>query len=428
MRFDCYLMKNFLSKYYDKATLALSLLCFVIQFFVGQEKKNPVTAVTRSSQFEISNTGDSLLISPRKETDLLPGHFLYHRSGESTTWEKAEVVGIKIPRRSNVEITQTNGQIIAGTSISEFVIPKYWKSSSESISLRKNRDTIFIPTKKISSIKCMQGLILSPEDAILDWDDKELSFYQRSGDIPIAPGLSKVRWLAPKWEQNSTGYDLFTPPIIYIHQGKLTSRLPEKEAPSEMQEDFGLIFHHTTKSVYPLRLVSWAGKIPYFEDLTYTDKAMGGYSRNRLEVGKIYKKNNSIKPGQPSYIECDENDEDKLVTIEHFVVQQHKNSKTGGLRLVGRALVKDFTIGEEPFEINSLMSEVYAGELKFEFEFSLPKLANQQFNFTSKDVGKEFTFYGRQYRVSMINKESSELIITKQDPRVLEDVSKTFKF
>ncbi len=383
---------------------------------------------TRPSQFEVSPKGDVLLISPRKATGLLPGDFLYHKSGESTLWEKAEVVGINIPRRSDVEVIQADGQIIAGTSISEFVIPKDWKSSSESLSLRKNRDTVFIPAKKISSIKCMQGLMLSPEDAILDWEDRELSFYQRSGEIPMTSDVSKVRWLAPKWEQNSTGYDLFTPPIIYIHQGKLTSRLPEKETLSEMQEEFGLIFQHTTKSVYPLRLVSWAGKIPYFEDLTSSDSAMGGYSRNRLEVGKVYKKNNSIKPGQPSYIECDENDEDRLVKVEHFVVQQHKNSKTGGLRLVGRALVKDFTIGGEPFEINSLMSEVYAGELKFDFEFSLPNLANQQFNFTSKDVGKEFTFHGRQYRVLVIDKESSEIIITKQDPRVLEDVSKTFKY
>ena len=48
--------------------------------------------------------------------------------------------------------------------------------------------------------------------------------------------------------------------------------------------------------------------------------------------------------------------------LENFVVQQHKNSKSGGLRLVGRALVKDFSLGGDSFEINSLMSEVFAGD------------------------------------------------------------------
>ena len=299
------------------------------------------------------------------------------------------------------------------------------------MAIRQQRDTIFVPVKKIDKITTQQRIKITENLKDLDWNNQEISFFQRlnlkSSNVEPLPG--KPKWTGSYPDSNSTKYDLFTPPIIYLDDGKLTARLPEKEKPQELKEPFGLKLVSAKKAPYFLKLSSWVGDAPYFEDKNAPlSENSTKFTRNRLEVGKFYKRDYNRKPGQPSLIECNESDPDCLIQIEHFVVQQHKNAKTGGLRLVGRSLIRDYDLGGEPFEINSIMAEVFAGDYTFAFEFNLPDQETKNINLSSKDEGKIFSLAGRTYEVTEIDLKSNYLTIVKKDPRVLEDIEKKFKF
>ena len=77
----------------------------------------------------------------------------------------------------------------------------------------------------------------------------------------------KIRWTNNSNDFNSTIYDLFTPPIIYLVNGELTTSLPEKPEQAEKIEAFGLTLVEFEKEKFPLKLSSWIGQTPYFEDL-----------------------------------------------------------------------------------------------------------------------------------------------------------------
>ena len=117
-----------------------------------------------------------------------------------------------------------------------------------------------------------------------------------------------------------------------------------------------------------------------------------------------------------------------MLEVEHFVVQKLKNSKTGGLRIVGRSLIRDYMLGGEPFEINSMMEEVFAGDYTFMFAFNLPGHDEQSFELSSKDQGRVISLSGRSYQVVEIDLKSNHITIVKKDPRVLEDTEKKFTF
>ena len=50
----------------------------------------------------------------------------------------------------------------------------------------------------------------------------------------------KIRWTNNSNDFNSSIYDLFTPPIIYLVNGELTTSLPEKPEKAVKEEAFGL--------------------------------------------------------------------------------------------------------------------------------------------------------------------------------------------
>ena len=119
---------------------------------------------------------------------------------------------------------------------------------------------------------------------------------------------------------------------------------------------------------------------PYFEDtLVKNSPTSASNARNRLEVGIPYKKLLDRKAGQPSLIRTTEEDEDKQLTVEKFVVQQYRDERTGGLQTVGRALVKDHKLGGDAFEINNKMTEVFAGNIKIEVRMTIEELDGKTF-------------------------------------------------
>jgi hypothetical protein len=420
----------FIYKFYQKVILSLSVIIFSLPFFsqdsshrYGQDKK------ISYHKIKIKKSQDEIVLNPQKTTSLMPGQKIFFKENKTENWKSAEILGIELSRRNSIEILRTDRELLKGDLIADCRLPKNWKKTTESLSVRSGKKTIFIPFRDILKINASQGLVISNLFEKVHWETSQISFYQRSSFESNYTTFEKVRWLAPKSDLHLSSYDLFTPPIIYIHEGKLTTRRPEAEVKSAKREGFGLEFLNASKAPYSFRLISWVGTTPYFEDLNSPlTQNSEDFTRNRLEVGKYYKRNPSWKPGKPSLVICEMSDKDRLLKIENFVVQQHKNSKTGGLRLVGRALVNDYLIGGEPFEINSLMTEVYAGDYTFEFTFSLPNIPKEKFTFSNKDVGKEYSFSGRKYSIMGINHEENSIEISKKDPRELEDTLKVFNY
>lgn len=417
-------------KHFEKYLLASALLIFCTLFFTisGYKELNTTDSAT-DDIFSFKSKGGINYFSLNKTTSLLPGNLLHILSKENKTWEHYEVTHTYIPARQMISINTSSG-ILQGLTRQDIIFEKNWQSSQGVLSLRNGKETSTVKYNDILGITGKFWLASSIDPKVLKSKDYQVSFYQRTmNDSDTFDSIEKIKWINPSNEENVTTYDLFTPPIIYIHDGDLTTRLPAKKMETKELEPFGLTLMKVSKAEYPLILKSWVGATPYFEDLA-VNQSSGSLKgvRNRVEVGKPYKRNFSRKPGQPTLEICDLNDSDKLFIVEHFVVQQYRNPQTGGLRPVGRAMVRDYILGGNAFEINTLMPKVYAGNFTFLFRASLSGLAPQEFSFESSSSGETFDYGGRKYRISSINLEEKTILVTKEDPRVAEILSQDFPF
>lgn len=416
-------------KHTEKISLAISILLFVVLFYLfsslDYKHKSDKTSYQRfTSKIK---SGVTYFIF-EKELSVMPGDFLHLYSPDNELVEKYEVESIAVPSRQEITL-HTTGQSFTGTTRQELSIEKGWEKSTGVVSLRDGRETLQVKISDIDKINGKLWLRINANLDTLNSQKTKLSFYQKiQSNEGIKSSFERVKWTSTSGEANQTLYDMFTPPIIYIHDGELTTKLPEKKAIVEEIEPFGLELIEVTKAEYPFRLKSWVGQTPYFEDTGTIEEGNGKTIRNRIEVGKPYKRIINRKPGQPSLEVCDENDPDKMFMVQFFTVQQYRNPETGGLKPVGRAMIKDYRMDGDPFEINSLMKKVYAGSLKIRFKASLPNLPSEEFTYdSSSDIGV-FDYGGRKFIVSNIELKNKTLKVTKQDPRIAEDSFQNFSF
>ncbi|MDA7790541.1 hypothetical protein N8988_00615 [Opitutales bacterium] len=417
-------------KHLEKYILLLSFVVLIVLFTLFTNVSPQSSSVVSSNQiFSLKTKNGKTYFSLNRETSLIPGDFIYLSQDEESDWSSYEIKSILLLARQKIQFSTSSG-IVRGTTRQDVILEKNWKKSHGIIALRDGNKVFNIQYNDISRITGTLWLSTDIDSKTIKNNQTQVSFYQRTlPDEPIITEIDKLKWTNPVSDENSTPYDLFTPPIIYIHNGDLTTRLPEKEVKTEKLEPFGLTLTKVSKSEYPLILKSWVGETPYFEDLMANGSSnLGKVVRNRVELGKAYKRDLSRKPGQPSLIQCDDNDSQKMFIVQHFVVQQYRNPQTGGLRPVGRAMIKDFQLGGSAFEINTLMTKVFAGNYTFHFLANLPNLSPQEFSFESTSVDSTFDYGGRVYRISSANYEDSSLVVTKEDPRQAEIFTKTFSF
>lgn len=417
-------------KHLEKYILLLSFIAIVVLFILfSNTSPKPELFSSTNKTYSFKTKNGNTYFSLNRELSLLPGDLVHLTQDDGNNWTPFEIKAILLLARQEIRLSTPSG-IISGTTRQDVVLDKKWRNSQGSISLRNGKEVSNIKYDDILRISGPLWLLTSIDSKTLKNDQNQLSFYQRTLNDQYSFGeVDKFKWTNPSTDENSTPYDLFTPPIIYIHNGDLTTRLPEKEVKAEELEPFGLTLTKVTKSEYPLILKSWVGETPYFEDLMSNGSlTLGKAVRNRVELGKPYKRDLSRKPGQPSLIPCDDNDSQKMFIVQHFAVQQYRNPQTGGLRPVGRAMIKDFQLGGNAFEINTLMTKVYAGNYTFHFLANLPNLSPQEFSFESASIDSTFDYGGRVYRFSSADYEDNSLVVTKEDPRQAEIFTKTFSF
>ena len=252
-------MKSWFADNYEKVILISVFTLIILQTFISSGEsfiKRSNTA--QYSQFEIIKVRDETFIEPSKSTSVLPGDSIYYKDLDSSEWNEEKIKNIQLIKRQKIVLTTSDNREIEGTLVGDISLDENWNNSSESLSIRQKRDTIFIPVKKIDKINTQQRIKIAESLSNLDWDNHEISLFQRlnleSSNDELLPG--KPKWTGANPDSNSTKYDLFTPPIIYLDDGKLTTRLPEKEKPQELKEPFGLKLVSANKAPYFLKLAS----------------------------------------------------------------------------------------------------------------------------------------------------------------------------
>jgi hypothetical protein len=103
-----------------------------------------------------------------------------------------------------------------------------------------------------------------------------------------------------------------------------------------------------------------------------------------------------------------------MIFVDAFAVQQVRDSKTGGIRSVGRALIKDFRLPVKPFEINSFMQETHAGQYRITVESTSKDHSDERFSFEQNATGNTFRLALRDYKILEIDLVKSRVHLEKQ--------------
>jgi len=409
-----------LNSHYEKIVLILVVLVVtltsVISYFNSVELDNAVKQ-QKPISFTVESFGGEEILKLEKKTELLPNDIIEVFNTKGELVDSFSITKIIFPKRSRVSIGLKSQVVLTGKLLnpSSTVLSGGWEKSRSPIAIDTAKGVKNISYKEIEFIRGEQQLILNKTFGDLEFADCIISTYQfKTRNLLDVNRTERSRWIGASSGGNSTIYDLFTPPIIYLADGALSTTLPKPDEEEEAEEAFGLSLISFNKEVYRFKMSGWIGNAPYFEDLQA--KVSGSSSnnvRNRVEIKKPYKLNPNFKPGSSTLIQTTMEDEAKLLIVEYFAVQQIPNKKTGGLKPVGRALVKDFQIGGDAFEINSLMKEVFSGQYSIVLKFEIPGKLAKETSISEKDIGKTITFEERTYEILTIDSLKKELTIRK---------------
>jgi hypothetical protein len=416
-----------LKSHYEKIILVCSVLIALVLGLVSLFSDSVEDIPRNGSKrdlfwFDINEVGVQIL-ELSKETNLVPGDSItFVSNNDESIADSFEIIKIILLKGSTYTIKYGNqekeGTIMSG---SDLTLAKDWQKSKIVLDFITDDGRVPIPLSQISSIQGDRQFIFDKPIEEFDPEERYISLYQgleteeTEGNQTM---VDRVRWTKPAEESDDSIYDLFTPPIIYLVDGNLTTKLPEKIVQTtEKIEDFGLILEGIEKKPYRFKMSGWIGEVPIFDDQA-TDVVQRRQNRRiRMEKGVPYRENVTGKPGTPSLVPTTAEDVNKLLMIKYFEVQQIKDEKTGGVRPVGRALVEDYKLGGKPFEINSLMAEVFAGENEISMSFRLDG-ASELIILSDKDVGKVLEFDSRKYLIKEIDLNGKSLLIEKRGPEL----------
>ena len=417
-----------LKGHYEKLILVVSFICATVitLSYLFSEPESVVqddSSVRDMFWFDTNDNGEQVL-EFSKETPLNPGDTLTFVSKEDENIYKTfEVAKIVLKSRGSYSI-EIAGKKIDGMLMSnnDLFLDQNWKKSKAVLDFVPDSGRPSqIPLSQVSSITGIKQIIFNEPIEELDPDEHFLSLYQVMNDGHSDHNdtrVDRVRWTTSSEESNESIYDLFTPPIIYLVDGNLTTKLPEKEVISVVKtEEFGITLETFQQKPYRFRMKGFSSEYPFFEDLepANVDKRLN--TRIKMVPGTPYKSNSDGKPGSPSLIPTTEDDINKLLMVTVFRVDTVQDEKSGGVRPIGRAMVKDFKLGGKVFEIRHGWSEVFAGENEIILNYRLEG-AEEKIVLSDKDTGKTIEFGSRKYLIKEIDTSGKSLLIEKRGPNL----------
>ena len=306
-------------------------------------------------------------------------------------------------------------------------LDRKWHSQSGSLSIRTDEGEREIRIAELEQFWGSTSFTMatkSSSDEEAEGDFSLIAYQSRGGSMRLMESTRGGKWVnVSSPNKGDPTYDLFTPPVLYVVNGRLETSLPEAAKTEKPPEIFGLRLVAFEKVPYRFRIRSWIGEIPYLEDLQHEfPPSSGRFVRNRLELRVPYKENPNYKPGDTTLIKTIADDPDKIVMVDAFVVQQVRDPKTGGIRSVGRVLIKDFRLLGKPFEINSFMDETHAGEYRITVKSTSNDNNTEKFTFDQNSKGTSFRLAMRDYKILEIDFVKFRVHLEKQalDPPELQ--------
>ena len=412
-------MKNFLNSSYDKLFFLITIIFLILvtcYTFLISEESVELTSTNFDIKDNWTRSPDGYYYESDIPMSLMPGNkisFFVNKDNDHNLTH-ANIVRIDFKRRSSLVVHLKDGTQFDATVKSKegLTLNLNWSKSNQLILLDDGNKIRSIPSRNIVRIVGKPKYFIERDADLRKLIKFPVSFFQHNPKKSYTEFTPKITpWSQLNRDSNESIYDLFTPPLIYIIDGKLTTTLPEAEI-EEVKEKFGATLLNFVKKPYRFRLSSWIGNNPYLED-TYLSQKLGIPVRKRLEVNRSYKLVESVKRGQSSLVVVDSNSSEKLITLKYFAVQQVPQ-KTGGVKPVGRALIIDHSVKEEPFELNSLMKEVDLGQFEVILSLELDDKEKMSVSLNEKDEGREIEYYGRKFKILKWDTSRKSLVISKQ--------------
>ena len=440
-------MKKFLEANYEKIAVGMSLLflgIFALLSLLGDDRREPESfrgengatlAKKERPQKESEETPGVIILETKTPHGLMPEELVIIDGAEPEFFNgNFTVETILFPKKdTKVTLLLSDGNIISGilkqSGAKPLELTKEWRTESGFLKLRtedgKDQDFRIAALEQVWGSTVLKIATHNDKGEESEGDFAIQTYQQRGGIVEKSESTSGAKWVessSPK--DGEPSYDLFTPPVLYVVNGRLETSLPEDAKLEKPPEAFGLRLTAFEKVPYRFRIRSWIGKSPYLEDLRHEfPPSSGRFVRNKLELRVPYKENPNYKPGYgQSLIPTNVEDTNKMVMVDAFVVQQVRDPKTGGVRSVGRVLIKDFRLLVKPFEINSFMDETHAGQYRISVESTSKESVAEKFTFDQNSTNTSFRLSMREYKILKIDLVKSRVNLEKKalDPPELQ--------
>jgi hypothetical protein len=426
-------VKKFLGANYEKIAVCMSLLClgiFALLSLLGDDRRETKSFLGQNGA-TLSQKSKTITLESKTPHGLMPGELVIINGAEPDFFNgNFTVETILLPEDyTEVALLLSGGKTISGKLKQSGAkeLNREWRFATGFLSVRTEEGDQDVRIAELEQLWGSTMLTIATENDNEEESEGDLAlvtYQKRGGFAEKSEPASGGKWVeASSPKEGEPSYDLFTPPVLYVVNGRLETSLPEEAKPETPPEKFGLRLVVFEKVPYRFRIRSWIGETPYLEDLRHEFPAgTGRYVRNRLQVRVPYKENRNYKPGTPSLLPTNDDDPDKMIVVNAFAVQQVRDSKTGGVRPVGRALIKDFRLPVKPFEINSLMKETHAGQHRIAVESTSKDNSGEKFTFEQNATGTTFRLAMREYKILEIDLVKSRVHLEKQalDPPELQ--------
>ena len=411
-------------KYYDKLFVIFVLTALSLVFGLQLNDEVGFSSEYLPEEYPSwERSSEGVTLQSKLQNDLMPGSFIFYKNSDNN-YSKIEISKLIFKRRAEVSVELLSGKILNGRVKAKegVIISKIWKNSNTPILLDIDGRVTPIQSRTVKKIIGKPMYVLDDSADLTVLREKAPHFYQRDFSAFSSKNRKRPVWEEIPADRNSTIYELFTPPLIYIIDNELTATLPEAPIEEKEKEPFGASIISFTEKPYRFRLMSWIGNSPYLEDMQLTKK-FGRTVRNRLEVNSSYRLIENPKPGRPSLEEVDSNSSEKHLTLKYFTVQ-NVTQKNGGVKPVGRALIEDHSLGLKPFEMNSIMENVFLGQFEVKLNFKIGKEDTYEISLSESDQGKDINYNNRIYKVLEFDagKKSIKLRKANAIPNQFEDL------